>query len=146
MSELKQDLLSGGELELDNEVKYRLNEAARWGNFISIVMFVFAGLILLMGFVAGSILNDALKKLGAEYEFLNEINSSAIFAVAFAIVAVIVAVVYYFLFAFGKKTKAALLSENLTELNAGLGSLKVFFIITTIISIGFLLISIINLF
>jgi hypothetical protein len=49
-------------------------------------------------------------------------------------------VVYYFLYNFSQKIKTALLTENTADLNAGLKSLKIFFIITT----SFAIISLLN--
>jgi hypothetical protein len=145
MESFNQDHLSNLDLEIDRDVRLQLNDAAKWAKFISIVMFVACGLILIFGVIGGSFLSTAFEKLGTGYPFLQEISSVLLIGIV-VFVAAVLAFVYYFLFNFSKKIKVALLSESTVEFNAGLKSLKIFFIITTVFAMLSLLSNIYSLF
>lgn len=145
MENFNQDHLTNMGLDLDREVRLQLNEAAKWSKFIAIVMFVASGLILIFGIAGGAALTATLRKLGGCYGFLGDFDGALLIAV-FVFVAAVLALVYYFLFNFSQKTKAALLSENTADFNAGLKSLKTFFIITTVFAILSLLSTLYNTF
>jgi hypothetical protein len=145
MENFNQDHLSNLDLEIDRDVRLQLNDAAKWAKFISIVMFVACGLILIFGVIGGSFLSTAFEKLGTGYPFLQEISSVLLIGIV-VFVAAVLAFVYYFLFNFSKKIKVALLSESTVEFNAGLKSLKIFFIITTVFAMLSLLSNIYSLF
>lgn len=145
MENLQKDQLRGMDLEIDNQVRQQFYDAARWTKFISIVMFVACGLLLIFGTIGGAALYSVVKKMGAASGLLGEL-SGALFITIILLVTVVLAIVYYFLFNFSRKVKNALLSENTEELNAGLRSLKTFFIITTVFAILSLLNSIASMF
>lgn len=145
MDNLQHDQLGNMGLEIDNDVRIQFNEAAKWTKFISIVMFVACGLLLIVGLLGGAALVSALKTLGSTYEVFGEFNG-AILIIIIVIVVGVLALVYYFLFNFSKKIKMALLSESTADLNAGLKSLKIFFIVTTVFAILSLVSNIYNLF
>ena len=145
MENSEQNHLQEMDLQIDNDVRQQLYESARWSKFISIVMFVACGLILFFGIIGGTKLFSIFRNAGSDYAFFDEFG--AILIVVFLVVIVaVVALVYYFLFNFSQKIKTALLSENTEDLNAGLRSLKIFFIITTVFAILSLLNSVIQLF
>ncbi len=139
------NLLSEMDLQIDGHIKQQFADAAKWSKFISIVMFVVAGLVVLFGILGGSALMTTLKRLGGGYEMLDRFGGP-ILIIVFLFVAAIIAVTYYFLFNFSNKIKTALLAENTDELNKALVSLKTFFIITTVLSVLSLLIKIYNIF
>jgi hypothetical protein len=143
MENFNQDHLTNMDLEMDREVRLQLNEAAKWSKFISIVMFVASGLILIFGIVGGAALTGVLRKFGRTYDVLGGFDG-AVFIAIIAFIAVVLALVYYFLFNFSQKIKTALLSENTADFNAGLKSLKTFFIITTVFAILTLLSTVYN--
>lgn len=145
MENLQKDHLTHMDLEIDTQVRQQLNDAGKWSRFISIVMFVASGLILLFGIIGGAALNSVFDRLGSGYSVLGDFDGG-IFIVIVALGAIVLAVVYYFLFDFSNKVKTALISESTSEFNKGLKSLKTFFIITTIFAIISLLSSIYNLF
>lgn len=145
MENLQKDHLRGMDLEIDNQVRQQFYDTARWTKFISIVMFVACGLLLVFGTIGGAALYSVVKKMGAASGLLGEL-SGALFITIILLVTVVLAIVYYFLFNFSRKVKNALLSENAEELNAGLRSLKTFFIITTVFAILSLLNSIASMF
>lgn len=139
---MEKDHLSEMDISVDANVRQQLNDAGKWAKFISIVMFVLCGLLLLVFGIAGASFFSAFDRLG--YGFLGDFGGAIIFIVVLIVVAL--AVVYYFLFNFSRKIKSALVAENTSELNAGLKSLKIFFIITTVFAILALLNTITKLF
>lgn len=145
MENLQQDHLRGMDIEIDNPVRQQLYDTARWTKFISIVMFVACGLLLVFGTIGGATLFTVIRKMGPAGGLMNEMSGALFIAIVLLVVAVL-AIVYYFLFNFSRKVKIALLSENTAELNAGLRSLKTFFIITTVFAILSLLNSIASMF
>ena len=127
------------DLHIDDDVRQQLYEAGKWTKFISIVMFVACGLLLLVGLLGGASLLSVFRSLGATYGYFGEFGGVVLIAIIVVFVGVL-ALVYYFLFAFSRKIKTALLTNNTADLNAGLKSLKIFFIITTV----FAMISLLN--
>jgi hypothetical protein len=134
MENLNEDQLTNMDLEMDREARLQLNEAAKWSKFIAIVMFIACGLILIFGIAGGAALTGVLRKLGGTYDVLGGFDG-AVLIIAIIFIVAVLALVYYFLFDFSQKIKAALLSENTADFNAGLKSLKIFFIITTVFAI-----------
>jgi hypothetical protein len=145
MENLNEDQLTNMDLEMDLEARLQLNEAAKWSKFIAIVMFVACGLILMFGIAGGAALTGVLKKLGGTYQALEGFEGAILIVIIVFAVAVL-ALIYYFLFNFSQKIKAALLSENTADFNTGLKSLKIFFIISTVFAILGLLNNVYNLF
>ena len=145
MENLEDDHLIEMDLHIDDDVRQQLYEAGKWTKFISIVMFVACGLILLVALLGGASLLSVFRSLGATYGYFGELGGVVLIAIIVVFVGVL-ALVYYFLFTFSRKIKTALLTNNTADLNAGLKSLKIFFIITTVFAIISLLNSISQLF
>lgn len=124
------DQLSNIGLEADSEVRRELGNAAKWSKFLAITVFAICGLVLLFALAASSAISSLLSRFGS-YGSLGQLGFGALIGVL-VFVMLIVAAVYYFLFNFSAKTKAALATENGDTLNAGVFSLKIFFIISTI--------------
>ena len=141
MENMEQDQLTEMDLHIDSEVRQQFYEAAKWSKFISIVMFVACGLLLLVGILGGAAFFSVFKNIAAGYRFFGDFGGAAFIIVVLVFVAVL-GLVYYFLFNFSQKLKTALLTDNTADLNAGLKSLKIFFIITTVFAIISLLNSI----
>jgi len=134
MDDLKSNLLSEPELQADEYVKRQFIEASKWSRFISIVMFVFAALILLVGLAGSALFSSVFENLGGQYASIFRMGGAVVIVIAL-LVAVLVAVVYYFLYAFSSKIKNAVLSESPEELTEGLKMLKLYFIISTVFAI-----------
>ncbi len=143
MEQFGYDKLNDVGLQVDNEVRQQLNESSKWAKFISITMFSFCGVMLLVGVVASTAITGVLKKV-LGYDAFGYADTGIIIGIILIVVA-IVAIVYYFLYNFSAKIKAALVSEDNEKLNAGISSLKIFFIISAIGSIITLLASVYNL-
>ena len=119
------------ELEIDDDTAASLKEAARWTKFISILMFCFCGLLLLFLLFASASsnfadgLSSSVQQLGAVFR----LNSLVFLTAAIIVIVLIVLTIYYFLFHFSRKTKIAVIAQSTEELNKGLNSLKIYFII-----------------
>ncbi|MBL0184011.1 MAG: hypothetical protein IPP96_17705 [Chitinophagaceae bacterium] len=134
MEDSQYDHLTEMDLQLEGEVRHQFANAAIWSKFISIVVFSACGLMLVLGIMGGMRFFNSMKRLGGiGYLFGNFTGTILLLVILF--VAAAISLVYYFLFNFSRKIKSALISEDINELNAGLRSLKIFFIITTVFSI-----------
>lgn len=146
MEQFQQDQLSDLKLQVDSEVRQHLNSSAKWSKFISVTVFIFSGLVLLIAVGGSTAIIAAMEKMsGRNLGFITSnylwvIMGTMVFALA------VFVFIYYFLFNFAAKIRSALMSEDVDVLNRGLGSLKSYFIITTVFSILMLLINIYNLF
>lgn len=134
MEDLQQDHLTNLDLEIVDQVRQRLNESTKWSKFISIIMFITSALVLVFGVIGATVLSGLFKSFPSAYNFLGEL-SGGLLIVIIVFVALLIAVIYYFLYDYAVKVKAALISESTASLNDGLKSLKLFFMITTIIAV-----------
>ena len=126
-------------LAINENNKGDLADTARWARFLSIVGFVMCGLIVLIGFFAGSIFSMFANT--GELEELGGMSSALGAGMAFFYV--IIAVIYFipclFLFRFANKMKLALSSNDQMALTTSFQNLKSmfrFFGIVTIIMIS----------
>jgi hypothetical protein len=144
MNDYKTDQLNNLDIKVDNDIKRQFAEAAKWSKFISVLVFVFAGIFLLVGILASSFIIQALEKsdrMGA----LGGL-SGAIISVIIVVVVALFSVNYFFLYKFATKIKQALATEDQHALAEALGALKIFFIISSVISVLSILNSIADLF
>ena len=143
---MEQDHLAELGLQVDAEVTQYLKNSAKWSRFIAIIMFVVCALLLVLGITKIKIVNTLLSRLTTNsYFVLGELDDAVLIAIVLLLVALLAAI-YILLFNFSVKIKRALATDNVAELNAGLRSLKVFFIITTVFAVMGLAKSIIDLF
>jgi len=134
------------ELQIDHQSSAYLNETAKWTKFLSIVGFVFCGIILLVAIFMGSLIGSAFSRYGA--------TGASGFGGIFSFVYIVIALLYFFpclyLFNFSNKMKTALRNNDQEQLNTSFKNLKScfkFLGIFTIIILGFyLLVLIIGLF
>jgi flagellar biosynthesis protein FlhB len=138
------DHLSEMGLQIDNEVRQQFITAGTWAKFLSVLMFICGGILLLAGIFGGSEIINQYSKL-RPLSGLSEYQGGAIVAIVIFVVMVLI-VVYYFLFNFSGKIKTALQNENVADLNTGLKSLKIYFILTTVFAILSLLFTLYSLF
>ena len=143
MENSEQDHLTNMDLQIDNQVRQQLGEAGKWTKFISIVVFIVCGLLLILGIIGGATIGNSFRRFEEIYGSAVFFNSTFMVIVILLFV-VILTLTYYFLFNFSSKIKNALLSDNTVELNTGLKSLKTFFIISTVLAILSLLVSLYN--
>ena len=134
MENSQQDHLEEMGLQLDGDARLQLSVASRWARFIAILVFVGCGLMLVFGLIGGAAIMRAFDRIGSFNNIFGNFGGT-LFIVLILFAVTVICVVYYFLLAFSKKIKDALLSESTADLNAGLRSLKTFFIITTVFAI-----------
>lgn len=139
------DHLSEMDLQLDGEVRQQLYTAAKWARFISVIVFIGCAIMLIFGVAGGAAIINAFQRLGTFSDLFGGFGGT-LFVVIIVLVVAVVVFVYYFLFHFAAKIKNALLGESTAELNAGLKSLRIFFIITTVFAMLSLLNTIVNMF
>lgn len=139
------DHLSELDLQLDGEVRQQLYTAAKWARFISIIIFIGCAIMLIFGIAGGAVIINAFRRLGTFSDLFGG-SGGTLFVVIIVLVVAVVVFVYYFLFHFAAKIKNALLGESTADLNAGLKSLRIFFIITTAFAMLSLLNTIVNMF
>ncbi|PWU02122.1 MAG: hypothetical protein C5B52_06035 [Bacteroidetes bacterium] len=106
------------ELQVDPVSIQHLQDAARWGKFLSIVGFIMIGLLVLLGVVMGTVLSLFSGSVGAGFFLGAKIS---VFYVAFAFL-------YFFpclyLFRFAKQVQAAFRTNDQESLIDGFGNLK----------------------
>jgi len=104
-------------MQLGEQAKSHLQEAAKWAVFLSIVGFIVIGLMIILSFTIGSVLaNLPIDYLGG--------LSPQFFSYFYLIFAGIYFIPVYYLYLFGTKMKAALLNEDNDLLTFGLKKLK----------------------
>jgi hypothetical protein len=135
MANYKEDLLTTFGIETDGEVQQSLQEGAKWAKFIAICMFVCAAMLVIVVSIGGPLLFRVFSQFNSGITALGAISSQTFLLMAIIVVGLGIVVIYYFLYAFATKIKAALLSQDKAVLNLGIKNLKIFFIITSIISI-----------
>jgi hypothetical protein len=131
----KDHLLNVEELEIDDQASGSLYSMAKWANFLAIVIFVFGGLLLIivLALLGKNPFNQFTRGLDRLLGY--NVDATLYFGAGLLVVLCIIGVVGYFLLNFGKKTKVALVSENIEVLNQGLKSLKISFMLYGIIAI-----------
>lgn len=111
-------------------------ETARWGNFLSIIGFVFVGLIAVLAFSIGFIMENLVEESPEDFPF----ESSGIITVIYLLVALLYFFPCLYLYRFSAKMKAAVLSRDQDQLSGALEnqkSLLKFMGILTIIGLAF---------
>ena len=108
-------------IEIENETLKYLNTARKWAMFLAIIGFIFLGLIIVIGLIAGTFLtafNSGEKSLG--------IPESLMF-----IPVLLVALLYFFpvlfLFRFSKHTSHAIQTLDKLEFHKAIKNLKSYF-------------------
>jgi Family of unknown function (DUF5362) len=112
------------ELQIDATSHAILREASKWAKFLSIVGFIFCGLMVLIGIFAASIFST----MGTQY---GGTAMAAGMGSLMTVVYILLALIYFFpclfLYKFGTKTQLALRSNDQQQLSLSLGNLKSYF-------------------
>ena len=127
---LDSELESG--ITLSSEAKGFIFEAGRWAQFLAILGFVGAGLLVLIGIVMmamGGFMGDAFSELGFPPALLG------VFYIALAVIYIFPSL---YLYQFATKAKAALQRSNTSLLTESLGALKSTFKFYGIMAIVFI--------
>ena len=103
-------------MELNQQSREFLNEAAKWATILSIIGFISIGLLIIMSFSIGSIM--------ASLPNSNLGVSTQLISMVYLIIAGVYFIPIYFLYQFGVKTKKALEANDTDLLTFGLKKLK----------------------
>ncbi|MGC4103963.1 hypothetical protein [Ferruginibacter sp.] len=145
MEEFHSDFLESVDLEVDGGAANALKEGSKWAKFISILVFVFCGIaILIFAAAANENVRDS-DGVFKEFDFFSRGEAYSLMIGIVIVAVLLVAGLYALLMNFGVKTGRALASENIEQLNKGLGSLKLYFIIYGCLSLLTILFSIYSL-
>jgi hypothetical protein len=113
------------ELQLDQPSINYLNEASRWSRFLSILGFVYIGLLLIVGILFGSFGNSLMSGTGDSE--LPMRFSGVFFSFIFILMALVLFIPVLYLFNFSSKTRRALRNNDQHVLTEALKNLKSFF-------------------
>ena len=144
MENYQKDHLIDQGLQLDYESNQQLNEASKWSKFLSVLVFVIGGIILIALVIGSTAIVKAFDS-SEQFAGLENLGAGVIIALGL-IVASVIGVSYYFLFMFATKIKTALATNDAEMLNTAVASLKIFFIISAVISTITLLSTIFSIF
>ena len=120
---------TSGNLSFHPELKNHLLETAKWAKFLSIVGFIFVGLIVILAFGMGTIMSNA-------FDNLPENNPAAAMfqggmGVGITILYLLFALLYFFptlyLYQFSSRIKLALYNEQEIDFTFAFSRLKSFF-------------------
>jgi hypothetical protein len=128
------------DLHLDQPSINYLNEAARWGKFLSILGFIYCGLMVIFAIFFGSIMGRMMTSMGEAGADMPGRIGGGFFGIIFVAVALIMFFPALFLYNFSTKIRRALHSNDqpfLTEALKNLKSLFKFYGIIAIIVVGF---------
>jgi uncharacterized membrane protein YdbT with pleckstrin-like domain len=129
------------ELQVDQPASKNLTDAARWAKFLSIVGFVFIGLLIIFFLAMQSAITSALA------EYVPAFSASYSFGILLGVVVVavgIICVLMIFLFRASTLIRKGIETKNQETFNNGLASLKAYFTMYGILTIISLLGSLIN--
>lgn len=113
------DQIESNELSLTSGSKAFLNETAGWAKFLSIVGFVFIGLMAAIGLFAGSFISDLM-----EAQTGMSMTGGAFLTGFYLLMAVLYFFPVYYLFQFSSKMKAALAQQSAELLQQAFQNLK----------------------
>jgi len=130
MDQLPNDFLSSeGELEITQETSDYLIETTKWAKFIAVTFYILTILGILYVLIFGSY---AFRAFGSyRRRALEDYITMAIIVIVICVV--VVGVTYYFLLSFANKMRVGLETENIEQVNGGLGALKTHMIIIGIL-------------
>lgn len=142
MEQKIQDSLSEFGLKLDDESRSSLYRTSRWTKFISVSVFSLGALLFIFFIAAKDKMTFYLNR-----EMGISASNGARFWIFFSMIFLMIAIItmiYYFLFKFSVSIKKGFETEHTDKLIEGFKSLKIYFIITTILSGLILLINLLG--
>jgi len=126
-------------LEIGPEILKNLNATRKWTTFLSVLGFIFLGLLIIGGLAAGlflTVFKSGENLLGFPESFL---------IIAFFVVGIVYSFPVLFLFRFSRNTRDAIHNNDILKLTKGFKNLYLFFKIIGILVILVLLIYVIAL-
>src|ERR1700759_5102624 len=128
------DSLLNTELHIDATSQSYLSEAAKWGNFLSIVGFVLSGLLAIVALFAGSIFSRVTTMYGGGAGFIG----AGFITILYLLIAALYFFMSLFLYRFSNKMKIALYANDQATLNDSFLNLKSLFKLWGILTIIYL--------
>jgi len=128
------------DINLDQQNQVYLSETAKWAKFLAIIGFIFIGILVLMGFFAGSLFSNFYAASGMEY------FGAGFFLFFYIAIALLYFFPTLFLYKFASSMQMALRNNDQIRLTDSFKNLKScfkFIGIVTIVFIGFYVITII---
>lgn len=110
------------ELRLNESSKKLLREASKWAFVLSIIGFVFSGLLLFIGIFALIFLNEASTVFAGFSEF-----PPYVYAIFYMLIAIVSFFPARYLFNFSRRMRLALAEKNTNDLLLALSKLKLYF-------------------
>ena len=114
------------DLQFDNSTQTLFRETAKWAKFISIVGFIFCGLLVLGGIFAGTLFSNL-----STNPYGNTSMPASAMGSMFTVIYIVCALVYFFpclfLFKFASRMQVALRSSDQQTLVSSLGNLRAYF-------------------
>ena len=92
MEEKQQDHLSDMGLQIDGEVRQQFSVAGKWAKFISILIFICSGILLIAGFAGGGDIIREFKNISPAYQSFSELEGGILIGIIVFIVLVLVIV------------------------------------------------------
>ena len=114
------------ELELDQSAINYLNEASRWGRFLSILGFIYIGLLIIASILVMSFGNSLMPGSGGDAEMPMRM-SGVLISFLLILVALVLFIPVLYLFNFSSKMRKALRNNDQPVLTESLKNLKSFF-------------------
>lgn len=114
------------DLHIDQSSMNYLSEAARWARFLSIIGFIYCGLMIICGIFIGSIMSMMVPSMGGESAAMSAVGTGFV-GVFIVIVSLLLFFPAYYLFSFSSKIKRALHNNDQPVLTDALKNLKSFF-------------------
>ena len=132
MEQFNEDLLaSEGELRIDKNDSSSLVEMSKWAKFIAITFFTLVGICVLFLIIYGREIMYAFSAYSGLVKDGDAFFATLIITLILAVG--VIFITYYFLLNFANKMKTGIETENIDQVNRGLKSLRIHFIIIGIL-------------
>ncbi|WP_418263004.1 DUF5362 family protein [Flavobacterium faecale] len=122
MEENFKEVISKKNFELSAEAEGFLRETAKWGYFLSILGFVFLGLMLVLALFIGTVFSKLNSFGGGMSPMMG--SGTGMFSVVYLLIALLYFFPIYYLFQFSSKVKNAFKFNDNEQLNASFEYLK----------------------
>lgn len=134
------DQLTGTNLQIDSDTATHISGAGKWAKFIAIVAFCACGLGLIVALFGAAFFERAFGRfLPAAFRFSGA--GTGLFILVLFIVIGVMVYIYYLLYNFGQKAPAAVEQGDHGLFEKSLQSLKIYFIISTVLAMLSLLLT-----
>lgn len=134
------DQLTGTNLQIDSDTSTHISGAGKWAKFIAIVAFCACGIGLMVALFGAAFFERAFGQfLPGAFRFAGA--GTGIFILLILVIVGVMVYIYYLLYNFGQKAPAAVEQGDHNLLAKSLGSLKIYFIISTVLAMLSLLLT-----